>query len=100
MKRAEAFCERLWGPRDYLRLKFSMNVVSVSGQAPKIPARRLLLRLFCGLTLCGVLVLEVQTGYGQLSKGNQIIMNRGFQVQALASTYDTFHLSMVTNANY
>src|ERR1051325_11387747 len=44
--------------------------------------------------------LAAQFACGQISKGNQIIMNRGFQVQALASTYDTFHLSMVTNANY
>jgi hypothetical protein len=42
----------------------------------------------------------VQSGRGQISKGNQLIMNRGLQVQALASTYDTFHLGTVINANY
>jgi hypothetical protein len=56
--------------------------------------------LFCVLALAAISPLTVQTARGQLSKGNQIIMNRGFQVQALASTYDTFHLSAVTNANY
>src|SRR5436190_8863261 len=55
---------------------------------------------FLFLVLALFEISAVQTSYGQLSKGNQIIMNRGFQVQALGSTYDTFHLSMVTNANY
>lgn len=36
----------------------------------------------------------------QLSKGNQILIDRGFQVQAAVTTYDTFHLSTLSNANY
>ena len=55
---------------------------------------------FLRVALAALSPLAVQFAYGQISKGNQIIINRGFQVQALASTYDTFHLSMVTNANY
>src|SRR5438477_5922554 len=55
---------------------------------------------FLRVALAALWPLAVQIAYGQISKGNQIILNRGFQVQALASTYDTFHLGMVTNANY
>src|SRR5436189_3269434 len=36
----------------------------------------------------------------QLSKGHQILINRGLQIQGIVSTYDTFHLSMLSNANY
>jgi len=39
-------------------------------------------------------------GDAQLSKANQILLNRGIQVQGLVSTYDTFHLTMLSNANY
>src|SRR5262245_37801865 len=39
-------------------------------------------------------------GRAQLSKANQILLNRGLQIQGLVSTYDTFHLSSFSNANY
>src|ERR1051325_6507669 len=55
---------------------------------------------FLRVALAALSPLAAQFAYGQISKGNQIIMNRGFQVQALASTYDTFHLNAVTNAHY
>src|SRR4051812_26697616 len=50
-------------------------------------------------------ILAISLGFvfsadAQISKGNQILIDRGFQVQALVSTYDTFHLSTLSNANY
>jgi len=36
----------------------------------------------------------------ELSKANQILINRGLQIEGLAVTYDTFHLSTYSNANY
>lgn len=36
----------------------------------------------------------------QLSKGHQILLNRGLQIQGIVSTYDTFHLDTFSNANY
>src|SRR6476620_7485771 len=55
---------------------------------------------FLFLVLALFEISAVQIVYGQISKGSQIIINRGLQVQALASTYDTFHLGTVINANY
>jgi hypothetical protein len=42
----------------------------------------------------------VQSGQAQLSKANQILLTRGLQIQGLVSTYDTFHLTTLSNANY
>jgi hypothetical protein len=39
-------------------------------------------------------------GVAQISKGNQILLTRGLQVEGLVVTYDTFHLSTYSNANY
>ena len=36
----------------------------------------------------------------QISKANQILINRGLQVEGMVATYDTFHLSTYSNANY
>ena len=36
----------------------------------------------------------------QVSKGNQILINRGFQVQGMVSNFDPFHLTTYSNANY
>ncbi len=56
----------------------------------------LFLRL--GLVICWL--LPVIASYAQISKGDQILIDRGFQIQGLVSTYDTFHLSTLSNANY
>src|SRR5688500_4577112 len=40
------------------------------------------------------------TSHAQVSKANQILINRGFQVQGLASMNDAFHLTTLSNANY
>ena len=39
-------------------------------------------------------------GHAQISKGHQILIDRGFQVQGLVNKDDVFHLSTYTNANY
>jgi hypothetical protein len=44
--------------------------------------------------------LQAQTGKAQISKGNQILINRGLQIQGMVNTADIFHLSTYTNANY
>jgi hypothetical protein len=51
------------------------------------------------LYLLGFL-LHPQAGHSQLSKGNQLLVNRGLQIQGIVSTYDSFHLSTFSNANY
>src|SRR2546428_1421096 len=37
---------------------------------------------------------------GQVSKGFQILTNRGFQVQGMVRNTDPFHLTTYSNANY
>jgi hypothetical protein len=44
--------------------------------------------------------LVLQSTHAQLSKANQILLTRGLQIQGLVSTYDTFHLNTLSNANY
>jgi hypothetical protein len=56
-------------------------------------------RSFC-LPVVLAFTLLPQSGSAQLGKGHQILINRGFQVQAIVSTYDTFHLTTLSNANY
>jgi len=36
----------------------------------------------------------------QVSKGHQILLKRGFQIQGLSINYDNFHLETFSNANY
>lgn len=40
------------------------------------------------------------TGHSQISKGNQILINRGLQVQGMVTSGDVFHLATYSNANY
>src|SRR4026209_1367179 len=40
------------------------------------------------------------TSFGQLSKGNLILINRGLQVQGMVTRDDVFHLNTYSNANY
>src|ERR1043165_3401147 len=57
-------------------------------------------RRFCFALALLAGLFQVLPGHAQISKGNQILLNRGFQVQGIVSTYDTFHLSTFSNANY
>ncbi|MDB6123984.1 MAG: hypothetical protein JWQ71_2977 [Pedosphaera sp.] len=41
-----------------------------------------------------------QTSSAQVSKGNQILINRGLQIQGMVNTGDIFHLANYTNAHY
>jgi hypothetical protein len=48
-----------------------------------------------------MLALSVpQTGYAQLGKANQILLNRGLQLQGMCEWDDYFHLDTYSNANY
>ncbi len=48
------------------------------------------------------LLFQTYSSPAQISKGHQILIDRGFQVQAAGSTYsyDPFHLGTLSNANY
>ena len=50
------------------------------------------------IALAGLLLAPAS--HAQISKANQILINRGLQVEGLVLTYDNFHLSTYTNANY
>ncbi len=60
----------------------------------------MLSKRFLGGVALAVLLGCPNPGRAQVGKANQILINRGLQVQALVATYDTFHLSTYTNANY
>jgi hypothetical protein len=45
-------------------------------------------------------MLPASGSRAQVGKANQILINRGLQVEGLVATYDTFHLSTYSNANY
>lgn len=47
-------------------------------------------------TLLGVAAMS----FGQVGKGNLILINRGLQVQGMVTRDDVFHLSTYSNANY
>src|SRR5882724_8704257 len=52
------------------------------------------------LAMAGVFLGVAQTSYPQISKGNQILINRGLQLQCLSQDDCYLHLDTVTNANY
>ena len=57
-------------------------------------------RIAAGL-LCLVFFLSfIPRSPAQVSKGNQILIDRGFQVQGLVTRNDNFHLNTFSNANY
>jgi hypothetical protein len=53
-----------------------------------------------GILLMFLLLGYGQTSLGQVSKGHQILINRGLQVQGMVNTGDIFHLATYTNAHY
>jgi hypothetical protein len=55
---------------------------------------------FCSRLCLFVFLLTVQEGSAQVSKGNQILINRGLQVQGMVTKDDVFHLTTYSNANY
>ena len=46
------------------------------------------------------LLLPITSSHAQVSKANQILINRGLQIQGMVATYDSFSLSRYSNANY
>src|SRR5687767_10258599 len=56
-------------------------------------------RLCLALSLVG-LVAQIGTGHAQISKGHQILINRGLQTQGNVANTDPFHLTTYSNANY
>jgi hypothetical protein len=52
------------------------------------------------LCLAVCFLIPAFAGHAELSKGNQFFIDRGFQAQAIVSTYEPFHLSTLSNANY
>ena len=60
------------------------------------PARGLVL----AIGLAGMMLGHVQLAQAQLSKGYQILLNRGLQLQGLVQLADFFHLDTYSNANY
>ncbi len=54
---------------------------------------------FC-LALCLLAFSPALISRAQVSKGQQILINRGFQVQGMISNFDPFHLTTYSNANY
>src|SRR5262245_32845734 len=53
-----------------------------------------------GASVLATTLLANPPVHAQISKANQILINRGLQIEGLISTYDTFHLSTYSNANY
>lgn len=54
----------------------------------------------CSPVLGLLVVLSVARAPAEIGKANQILINRGLQIEGLVVTYDTFHLSTFSNANY
>jgi hypothetical protein len=52
------------------------------------------------LLSAAVLLFCAQISYAELSKGHQILIERGLQLQGMVLTYDTFSLNTYSNANY
>jgi hypothetical protein len=50
--------------------------------------------------LSAAVLLLATVSHAQISKANQILINRGLQIEGLVATYDTFSLSRYSNANY
>jgi hypothetical protein len=60
----------------------------------------MLFRRVCIVLGLLVLISFAQSGHAQVSKGNQILINRGLQLQGLSQDDVYLHLDTFTNANY
>ena len=56
--------------------------------------------LVLAIALAGMMLGHVQFAQAQISKGCQILLNRGLQLQGLVQWADYFHLDTYSNANY
>ena len=60
---------------------------------PCISFRRFIVFLTC------LLFVQTQMASAQVSKGNQILIDRGLQIQGMVNTGDIFHLANYLNAH-
>jgi hypothetical protein len=67
---------------------------------PLLLRRRRARALALALGVAGLMLGHVQVAQAQLSKGYQILLNRGLQLQGLVQWADYFHLDTYSNANY
>lgn len=52
------------------------------------------------LALCGWFLTQTPPAHAQISKGNQVLLTRGIQLQGMVTSGDVFHLSTYTNAGF
>jgi len=57
-------------------------------------------RFLVMLNFLGAFLQFGDLGHAQISKGHQILINRGLQVQGMVTRDDVFHLTTYSNANY
>jgi len=73
--------------------------VSLVQKSPRLGARRAR-ALALAFGLAGMLLGQVPLARAQLSKGYQVLLNRGLQLQGLVQWDDYFHLDTYSNADY
>src|ERR1035437_9058966 len=78
---------------------FIHRPVSLAEKPPLLRQQRARV-LVLAIGLAGMMLGHVQFAQAQLSKGYQILLNRGLQLQGLVQWDDYFHLDTYSNANY
>src|ERR1035438_2594021 len=73
--------------------------VSLAKEPPMLRRKRARV-LVLAIGMAGMMLGQVQLAQAQLSKGYQILLNRGLQLQGLVQWADYFHLDTYSNANY
>src|SRR5664279_167234 len=69
-------------------------------EEPPMGRRKSARALALALGLAGMMLGHLQLAQAQLSKGSQILLNRGLQLQGLVQWADYFHLDTYSNASY
>ncbi len=89
----------LFGPALCGSTPFVRRPVSLA-EGPPRPHRRRTRALALVMGLAGLMLGHVQFAQAQISKGYQILLNRGLQLQGLVEWDDIFDLDTYSNANY
>src|ERR1019366_9148827 len=79
--------------------QFVRRPVSFAEEPPMLRRKRARV-LVLAIGLGGFRLGQAQFAQAQLSKGYQILLNRGLQLQGLVQYADSFHLDTYSNANY
>jgi hypothetical protein len=79
--------------------QFVRRPVSFAEEPPMLRRKRARV-LVLAIGLAGMMLGQVQFAQAQLSKGYQILLNRGLQLQGLVQWDDIFHLDTYSNASY